>query len=499
MLDSKRIMINGASIPLRNDAPTRQLDVRRLGRVALALTDATMVALAFALAYWLRFSANIALSRDVVPSLGYYTLLVAFMLPLWLGIFALLGLYDYHNLLGGVTEYTRVLNGCTSGMMLVIIASFAVPNMQIARAWLVMSWLLSFLLVCLGRFTLRRMAYHLRGRGYFVSRAVILGTNDEAITLAMQLGDMRYSGIAVLGFVVPDGALDDAPKSILGVPVLGTLERLPSILDARAAELVIVAATALTREQLINLPLELARQPNVELDLSSGLYEVFTTGMRITNRCGVPLMSVNRLRLHPIEKALKLSLDYTLIALTAVFSLPLAAFIALLIRLDSPGPVIYRRRVMGVGGKEFDAFKFRTMVVNGDEVLAQHPELLAELNANHKLKDDPRVTRVGRRLRAASLDELPQLINVLRGQMSLVGPRMISPEEAAQYGRMRLNLLTVKPGITGLWQTSGRSDLSYDERVQLDMYYIRNYSIWLDLQILFIQTLPAVLHKRGAY
>lgn len=499
MLNAKEIIGRDASIPLRNDAPIKQVDMRRMGRVVLALSDAVMVTVALAMAYWLRFSANIALSRDVVPSVAYYSLLIMVMLPLWLGIFALLGLYDYHNLLGGVTEYTRVVNGCTSGMMLVIIAAYTVPGMQVARAWLLMAWLLSLLLVCLGRFALRRVAYHLRGHGYFVSRTVILGANDEAVTLAMQLGDMRYSGFAVLGFVLPNGAPDDVPKSILGVPVLGTLNELSSIIDSRAADLVIVASTALTREQLIDLPLELANQPKVEMGLSSGIYEVFTTGMRITNRCGVPLMTINRLRLHPVEKALKLSLDYTLIVLTAIFSLSLSAVIALLIKLDSPGPVIYRRRVMGVGGKEFDAFKFRTMVVNGDEVLAQHPELQDELGTNHKLKDDPRVTRAGRWLRRSSLDELPQLLNVLRGEMSLVGPRMISPEETTQYGRMRLNLLTVKPGITGLWQTSGRSDLTYDERVQLDMYYIRNYSIWLDLQILFVQTLPAVLRKRGAY
>ena len=139
------------------------------------------------------------------------------------------------------------------------------------------------------------------------------------------------------------------------------------------------------------------------------------------------------------------------------------------------------------------------MAVNGDEILAQCPNLKAELEANHKLKDDPRITRAGKWLRRTSLDELPQLINVLLGQMSLVGPRMISPAEKAQYGQMQYNLLTVKPGLTGLWQVSGRSDLSYSERVQLDMHYIRNYSIWLDLQILFFQTLPAVFKKRGAY
>jgi lipopolysaccharide/colanic/teichoic acid biosynthesis glycosyltransferase len=153
---------------------------------------------------------------------------------------------------------------------------------------------------------------------------------------------------------------------------------------------------------------------------------------------------------------------------------------------------------MGMNGDQFDAFKFRTMHENGDEILAAHPESQAELAKNHKLKDDPRVTRVGKFLRKFSLDELPQVFNVLRAEMSLVGPRMISPAEIEMYDRWDMNLLTVRPGITGLWQVSGRSDITYEERVRLDMYYIRNWSIWQDLQLLF-QTIPAVINGRGAY
>jgi lipopolysaccharide/colanic/teichoic acid biosynthesis glycosyltransferase len=138
------------------------------------------------------------------------------------------------------------------------------------------------------------------------------------------------------------------------------------------------------------------------------------------------------------------------------------------------------------------------MQVDGNEILDRYPELKEELARNHKLKNDPRVTRIGSILRKISFDELPQLFNVLRREMSLVGPRMISPEEVAMYKQFDMNLLTVMPGITGLWQVSGRSDISYDERVRLDMYYIRNWSIWLDLQLLF-QTIPAVLKSRGAY
>jgi lipopolysaccharide/colanic/teichoic acid biosynthesis glycosyltransferase len=194
----------------------------------------------------------------------------------------------------------------------------------------------------------------------------------------------------------------------------------------------------------------------------------------------------------------KILLDYLLVIPTIIAVLPLLLIIALAVRLSSPGPVIYRRRVLGKGGREFDAFKFRTMFINGDEILARYPRLKAELDENYKLKCDPRVTSVGKLLRKYSLDELPQLFNVLFQQMSLVGPRIIAPHEISKYGKYGDKLMTVTPGITGLWQVSGRSDIVYDDRVQLDMTYIDNWSIWLDLKIL-LQTPLIVLRGDGAY
>jgi lipopolysaccharide/colanic/teichoic acid biosynthesis glycosyltransferase len=199
------------------------------------------------------------------------------------------------------------------------------------------------------------------------------------------------------------------------------------------------------------------------------------------------------------QRACKTALDYALALPALVLLSPIMGLLALLVRLDSPGPAFYGRRVVGVGGHPFIAYKLRTMIVDGDEILARRPDLLDELERTHKLKDDPRITRVGGWLRRFSLDELPQLYNVIRGEMSLVGPRMISPEELEEYGEARDLLLTVKPGLTGLWQVSGRSDLSYEDRVRLDSRYITDYSFGRDLRILFLQTLPAVLKRRGAY
>ncbi len=205
-----------------------------------------------------------------------------------------------------------------------------------------------------------------------------------------------------------------------------------------------------------------------------------------------------RLKERRLENFLKALLDYLLVIPGLLLISPLLLAIALLVKLDSPGPIIYKRRVLGRDGVEFNAYKFRTMYINGDEILAKHPKLRTELNESYKLKYDPRVTRVGMILRKFSLDELPQLLNVLRQEMSLIGPRIIAPNELAKYGLYKDVLLSVLPGLTGLWQVSGRSNTSYDERVQLDMQYIYHWSIWLDIQILF-KTIPAVLKGDGAY
>lgn len=177
---------------------------------------------------------------------------------------------------------------------------------------------------------------------------------------------------------------------------------------------------------------------------------------------------------------------------------PVLCLIAILVRVTSPGRVIYRRRVLGVDGVQFDAFKFRTMAQNADSTLSADSDLARRFRENMKLRADPRVTAIGRILRRLSLDELPQLFNVLRGEMSLVGPRMIAPDEAGRYGSALARRLSVRPGITGLWQVSGRQDVDYDARIALDLEYIENWSLRLDLWIL-LKTIPAVLSMRGAY
>ncbi|MGQ9793379.1 MAG: sugar transferase [Anaerolineae bacterium] len=469
---------------------------RRLLIAMLLLGDAVFLALAFAVAYGLRFELHIPVFDQVAASLQMYVQRSMMLIPLWLVLFALFHLYDERYLLGGTREYAQLFYACSVGMMGVIAFAFFDLTFTIARGWLVLAWLCAFLGVGIWRFGLRRVVYYLRRHGYFLSPVLIVGANEEGRALAEQLSHWLTSGLHVAGFVDDERPVGTEVAS--GWRVLGRVAELERLIAERGVRELVVATTALPRATLLEVFRSYGTSDLVRLRMSSGLFEIMTTGMQVQDVGHVPLLSVNKVRLTGIDIFLKTALDYALTLPGLILITPLLLVIALLIKLDSPGPIIYRRRVLGVGGKPFDAFKFRTMYVNGDEILRQHPEVLEALRNNHKCAWDPRVTRLGRLLRRTSLDELPQLFNVLLRQMSLVGPRMISPEELEKYGKWGMNLLTIPPGITGLWQVSGRSDLSYEERVRLDMSYIRNYTIWLDLQIL-LRTVPAVLKCRGAY
>jgi exopolysaccharide biosynthesis polyprenyl glycosylphosphotransferase len=480
------------------EAPVLSLKLQRLILTAwLMATDALMLGLAFYLAYWMRFNLHLTIAPEVVPNPEFYPILAALLTPLSILVFIPFRLYEPHSLLGGVSEYSRTFNACSTGTMIVVLGTFLIPQFVVSRLWVVSAWLFSFALVALNRFVCRRMVYALRQRGYFLTPAVIVGTNQEAVSLAADLGQWRSSGLRIMGFVSSNTRKGLPVASDLRV--LGSISDIQTIVQKYGVEDLVVAITALNREELLQLCEEVNPIAGVQLKLSSGLYELLTTRVTVRRLGRVPLVSLNKFCLEPEEMCIKTVLESSLAIVALMLLSPLLFLLVLLIKLDSKGPIIYRRRVLGVSGNQFDAFKFRTMHVNGDELLKFSPKLVELLRTNHKLKEDPRVTRMGRWLRKYSLDELPQLFNVLRGQMGLVGPRIISPEEVEKYGQHKLNLLTVKPGITGLWQVSGRSDLSYDERMRLDMYYIRNYSVWLDLQILFVQTIPAVLNGRGAY
>jgi exopolysaccharide biosynthesis polyprenyl glycosylphosphotransferase len=486
-------VFEGALAGVRAHQSARQREQRLLLGLLL-FADASAIALSFALAYAVRFWFGRDMFDEGSIKPLFYAAVMAVLVPGYLALFHLHGLYDRANLFGGTAEYAHVFNAVTTGLVLVLFINFVQPAFVVARAWLLLAWALMVVVGIAGRFALRRLVYWQRHHGRFMDRTLIVGANPEGLAVAEQLGQARSSGAQVVGFV--DDYLPPGSQPLAGIEVLGGSASFAALVAMQEIDTVVIANTAITRERLLGIYSALEALKDVEVRMASGLFELLTTGVRVREEGFVPLVVLNKTRITGPHLICKVMLDYA-VALGALLALsPFFLAIALLIRRDSPGPILYRRRVIGQGRREFDAFKFRTMRPEGDRLLSE--EQLRELEAHGKLKDDPRVTRVGQFLRRYSLDELPQLFNVLRGEMSLIGPRMITMGELAKFGKWQHNLTTVKPGLTGLWQISGRSDLSYEDRVRLDMQYIRNHSIWLDIQILF-QTIPALLSGRGAY
>ena len=484
----ERVAIGGA-----RSAANRAQD-RALMVATLVATDALRVAGAFALAYLLRFKTSIG-AFYVPPDspLDFYSTLVFWLVPLVIATFAIYRLYALDRIFNGFDEYVRILSATTLAIIVVIFVSFLFDDrLIISRAWMLISWALILAAMATNRFLVRRLVYRLRRVGHLTRRVIVLGSDSDAQTLARHLHTSASGGLQVVGVYDPQSLGEGM------VEREGSGLRLRQLVESTGTEAIIVSAASVPQEVLSRVVREVANLPT-ELHIVPGMYEILTTGVQVRDVDGLPLVTMNKVRITGYDRLLKQVLDIVVASLVLIMLAPILLAVALAVRLTSPGPILHRRRVVGQCGSRFDALKFRTMRHDGDAWLrANHPDLAASLAATGKLKDDPRITPLGHWLRRWSLDEFPQLFNVLRGQMSLVGPRMIAEAELEHFGDWRENLSTVKPGLTGLWQVSGRAKLGYEDRVRLDMHYIRSYSIWSDIEIL-ARTIPAVLAGEGAY
>jgi exopolysaccharide biosynthesis polyprenyl glycosylphosphotransferase len=463
---------------------------RRQVRVVLAVArDAVAVGAAFSLAYLLRFRWEVVPATDSPPAAPYFAPL-ALVIPGWVVLFAAYGLYRDRP--GGFAdEAARVASAVSVGMMGVLAATFFYRQFSYSRLWILFAWTLSLLLVLWARGVHRMVHRALRARGIDVRHVLIVGTGPEARALAALLRSRPEYGQRPVGFVDGDAGEVD------GLPVVGSPQDVLAAVRRTGAHRVIVALPAEARQTILQVAAA-CREASVPFAIVPDLYTLVASGAEVELLDRLPLLTLREDPLAGWGRRLKDALDVAGALVGLLVTLPLCAVIALLITLDSPGPVFYRHRRIGKGGVPFTAYKFRTMVADAEQRLARDPNLRERFSRAYKLPDDPRVTRVGRWLRRTSLDELPQLLNVLRGEMSLVGPRPVVEEELARYGPWERRLLCVKPGLTGLWQVLRHHDLDYDRRVSLDLYYIDHWSVGLDLKIL-LRTLPSVIAGRGAY
>ncbi len=457
-------------------------------RYVTSLVAADLIAALFAggLAFFARFG------NDVTPYNRLYALFTGLLPLILLASLALNHAYERRFLFVGTDEYQRVLGAGLALTAMTAIVSYAL-DIGLARGYVALALPLATLVAVGARFALRKRLHNRRARGECLRRVIVVGHELSVVGLAHQLNRERYHGLEIVGCCLPsnhDGAV--------GMPVYGTFDDVADAVEAARADTVIVlSCPELDGHILRRLGWRLERE-DIDMIVANSLIDV--AGARTTVRPvdGLPMLHVEHARLSGVARAFKMIFDWVGAGIGLILLTPILLAIAIAVKCDSPGPILFRQVRVGKEGREFRIVKFRTMYADAERRL----DAITHLNENDgvlfKMRDDPRITRIGKVLRRLSLDELPQLINVLTGEMSLVGPRPPLPREVAAYPSDMRRRLAVRPGITGLWQVSGRSDLSWAEAVRLDLRYVENWSFSLDCVIL-LRTLSAVCRSSGAY
>lgn len=441
------------------------------------------------LATLLRFSDD--------PSRGYQ--LLGLLIPFaWVAALAMSNAYE-RRYLGVSQEEYRAVGRAIVGLLAVLAITAFLANVLLARLYVIM--LLPMLMVggLLVRRSMRRWLQKHRDQGKLMQRTVVVGRADAAAALLRSIGSDPRQGLKPVAVCASGLDADwDTTSALEGVPVMGVPRDALAAADLYDAEVVAVASHPdLAGKSLRRLAWALEER-GVELIVSPGLLDVAGPRLSIRPSTNLSLLHIERPSHARRSMILKGVMDRTLAALLLVALAPLFLAVVTAIKINDRGPIFFRQRRVGVGGQIFHIYKFRTMVVDAETHLAKLKKHSDGNGVLFKMQDDPRVTRVGRFLRRYSLDELPQLINVLIGDMSLVGPRPPLPQEVEQYEPDALRRLHVRPGMTGLWQVSGRSDLSWEESLRLDLRYVDNWSPIGDLHILF-RTFRAVMGGSGAY
>jgi Undecaprenyl-phosphate galactose phosphotransferase WbaP len=404
----------------------------------------------------------------------------------------------YQKPMGIWIKMERIFWSSVYAMVLIVFLVYATHIADsTSRLFIVFLGFFAFLFLCLSRVVIAKI---LDWAGVGNYPVLLVGAGKTAQLLLRGVKEDIGLNFHFVGYV------DDAGerKEYVGdLPYLGTFDNIEQVIADTQVNDVIIATPGLTPDKLDSLIYRI--QPLVRnLAFVPDLIGLPVNGVTVESMFNerLLLMGLRNNLARRYNKIAKYIFDMVLTTVGVICISPILLLLAILIRLDSPGPIIFAHKRIGQNGKEFPCYKFRTMCVDADvklkEYLAANPEAREEWERDFKLKDDPRVTRVGRVLRRTSLDELPQLFNVLKGEMSLVGPRPIVTAEIPRYGNYIADFYMVRPGITGMWQVNGRSDTTYEERVQMDSWYVRNWSVWLDLSLLW-KTFSVVLHHKGAY
>ena len=501
-------------VPAR--APRWVIPVVKFG---LAISDIALATLSFVLAFKLRHGESV-FYRDAAGALVWtgafapYAVLLPVVIPIRLLLLRYYDLYRVRGEFSFVEDVARVFRATAIGSLLIVAGAFmyrggiAYRTFSYSRAIFVLDFVLAFAGIGLLRMIVRAAQIAIRRRGVNLIPTLIVGRGPEAALCIREMRARPELGYRVIG-LVENGHVSGATATFEGVPVVADLKALPQAIRESGANEVIISDPSVPGEVLFDVMIQTGRRRGVEFRIAPTLLNCLPSKTEIDQVGSLPMVTLFRSPLSSAARFLKRASDLTVALLALIVLAPLWLLIALLIKLDSRGPVFYKQERVGMDGRVFLFYKFRSMRAGSDD--ARHREfqekyIKGEADSNvgdeerpaYKLRGDERVTRLGRILRKTSLDELPQLFNVLRGDMSVVGPRPPIPYEVESYELWHRKRLDMKPGITGLWQVSGRNRLTFDEMVRMDLFYIENWSLLLDLKII-LQTLPVMWRGEDAY
>ena len=472
---------------------------RRWLLLSLVLSDIVLINVAFAIGYWIRYELQwirIVDEANYVPYSEYLPigllLTVILIVAYWLD-----GVYEFPRGRSWLNEVYRIIRGTTTGVIIMVVGLFFYRPYFYSRLIFIYAFVLIVFLLGFSRLLKNLVLVQLRERGIGVRRVLIVGAGETGRMVMRTIVAQPELGYQILGFIDDDP--EKSNSEIGRFKGLGTIDNLRNLIQAEDSNIeeVIITLPWMYHRKIVNIMAQCERQ-NMTARLVPDLFQMSLSRVEIEDLNGIPLIGIREITFSRWGLIVKRAIDIIASATALIALAPLLGLIALAIMLDSPGPVLFRQTRVGKDGKTFTLHKFRSMRVGAE----QEQDKLAERNEAtgplFKMRDDPRLTRVGKILRRFSFDELPQLHNVLRGEMSLVGPRPPLPKEVDEYQEWHKKRLAIAPGLTGLWQVSGRSDLTFDEMVLLDIYYIENWSPALDT-IITLRTIPRVIFGDGAY
>jgi len=462
--------------------------------IILIPIDFFMLILAALSAYYLRVESFVTEIRPVIYtlSIGEYLSYSFLMALIMIFIFAIAGLYTIQTSKKFSPEFAKIFLACSTGVLAIIVAIFLKRELFSSRFIILAAWGFSVLYVTIGRIIIYEIQKHLLKKGHGAKKIIMIGQNKNTEIIAQELKEKPQLGYAIIKTYPTFN--EEIKEEILNI-------HKKEIIDE-----IIQADPNLPKETTLNL-INFTEANHITFKFSADIFKTKTSRLSIDTIAGMPIFEIRKTRLEGWGRIYKRIFDIIASAILIILTSPIMFITAIAIKLDSKGPVFFSRlddgtlvRRMGQYGIPFRYFKFRSMVDKSDSL--RYSKALQELNLRKgplvKIKDDPRITRVGRFIRKYSIDELPELFLVFLGKMSLVGPRPHLPEEVAKYKDYHKRVLDIKPGITGMAQISGRSDLDFDEEVKLDTYYIENWSLWLDIQILLKTPKVVLFPQRGA-